>query len=197
LGSSDQKAAGALFFVGALQFIIGMNVAEQLYPGYSVSMNYISDLGATCLATCTIVQPTSTIFNSSVMLLGLTIIVGGFLIYRAYPMKILLGLLLLTGIGALGVGLFPETTGILHHIVSLIAFLFGGLSAILAYRIEKSPMNYFSVILGAVTLISLGLYISGIFLGLGPGGMERMIVYPVVLWGIGLGGHLMQTPKGT
>jgi len=131
------------------------------------------------------------------MLLGLTIIVGGFLIYRVYSMKILLGLLLLTGIGALGVGLFPETTGILHHIVSLIAFLFGGLSAILAYRIEKSPMNYFSVILGAVTLISLGLYISGIFLGLGSGGMERMIVYPLVLWGIGLGGHLMQTPKGT
>jgi hypothetical protein len=41
------------------------------------------------------------------------------------------------------------------------------------------------------------LYISKNFLGLGNGGMERMIVYPVLTWGISFGGYLlgMSHPK--
>jgi len=171
-----------------------MNLAEQFYPGYSVSMNYISDLGATCNSTCNIVQPSSMIFNSSVILLGLTIILGAYFVHRAFGAKLLTAFLILAGVGAMGVGLFPETAGILHSVFSLITFLFGGLSAIAAYKIEKSPLNYFSVILGIVTLIALALYTSSNFLGLGPGGMERMIAYPALLWGVGLGGHMMQTP---
>jgi hypothetical protein len=30
---------------------------------------------------------------------------------------------------------------------------------------------------------------------LGPGGMERMIVYPVMLWVIGLGSYMMHSPE--
>ena len=74
MGYSDRKTAGAILFAGALQFVIGFNFAEDLYPGYSVSMNYISDLGATCDGTCNIVQPSSTIFNSSVTILGLLVL---------------------------------------------------------------------------------------------------------------------------
>lgn len=40
-----KRAAGALIFTGAVQFVIGMLLAEFLYPGYSASGNYISDLG--------------------------------------------------------------------------------------------------------------------------------------------------------
>jgi len=32
---------------------------------------------------------------------------------------------------------------------------------------------------------------SSFFLGLGPGGMERMIVYPALMWLAGFGGHLV------
>jgi hypothetical membrane protein len=195
LGYSDQRIAGAILFVGALQFIIGMNLAEQLYPSYSVSMNYISDLGATCRVSCEIVQPSSSIFNSSIILLALLIIIGSYFIQRAFGTKFVTVPLVLAGIGAAGVGLFPETAGSLHSIFSFITFLFGGLSAIVAYRIEKPPLNYFSVMLGVITLTALVLYVSKNFLGLGPGGMERMIAYPVLLWGIGLGGHMMQASK--
>jgi len=34
--------------VAAAQFLMGMLFAEALYPGYSISGNYISDLGAFC-----------------------------------------------------------------------------------------------------------------------------------------------------
>jgi hypothetical protein len=45
---AHSKVAGALIFVGSAQFIVALTVAEALYPGYSISQNYISDLGATC-----------------------------------------------------------------------------------------------------------------------------------------------------
>jgi hypothetical protein len=35
------------------------------------------------------------------------------------------------------------------------------------------------------------LYGVNINLGLGVGGMERMIAYPILVWGTGFGGHLI------
>jgi len=203
MAHSDRKIAGLLLFVGAVEFVFGLNIAEDLYPGYSVSTNYISDLGATCDATCNIVQPSSTIFNSSVFLLGLLVLVATFFIYRAYRTKLLTSLLGLSGIGAMGVGVFTETTPSMHWIVSLIAFLFGGFSAIASYRIVKAPTGYLSIVLGVLSLASLFLFISGEFLrlgnflGLGPGGMERLIVYPIMLWALGLCGYMMHNPESS
>jgi hypothetical membrane protein len=201
MASSDRQIAGVLLFVGAVQFVFGLNIAEDLYPNYSVSMNYVSDLGANCNVTCNIVQPTSTIFNSSVFILGLLVVTGTFFIVRAYRTKLFSILLFLAGMGAMGVGIFSETSLTMHWIASLIAFLFGGLSALASYKIEKTPKRYFSMLLGTLTLASLSLFISGRFLrignflGLGPGGMERLIVYPVMLWAIGLGSYMMHNPE--
>lgn len=190
---SDRKLAGLLFFVAAVQCVIGISLAEETYPLYSVSQNYISDLGATCKSTCTIVEPSSIIFNTTVVLLGGLAITGAYLLFRSTRRQVLTTFLILGGIGGVGVGFFPETTGIVHAIMSLIVFLFGGLSAVLSYQVQEAPMNYLSIVLGAVTLAALGLYTAGIYAGLGPGGMERMIAYPALLWLVGFGAHLMKT----
>jgi hypothetical membrane protein len=191
MGLSNASKAGVAIFVGSVQFSIGLILAEIYYPGYSVANNYVSDLGATCNSTCHIYQPTSTIFNSSIVLLGLLILVSAYFLQRAYHWKPATVLISLGGIGALGVGLFPETTGIWHSIFSLIVFLFAGLSAIVAARFQKKPQFYFSIILGLATLVALVLYVGGNYLGLGAGGMERMVVYPVLVWAVAFGGHLM------
>jgi len=195
LALSNASKAGVAIFLGAAQFSIGLILAEIYYPGYSVANNYVSDLGATCPTNlpCTVYQPTSTIFNTSIVLLGLLILVGAYFLHRAFrwtPGTIMISL---AGIGALGVGLFPETTGIWHSIFSLIVFLFAGLAALVTARLQKKPMFYFSIVLGLVTLAALFLYIGSNYLGLGPGGMERMVVYPVLVWSIGFGGHMMAT----
>ena len=52
-------------------------------------------------------------------------------------------------------------------------------------------MSVFWVILGTLGLISLILYVPGIYLGLGKGGMERLIVYPNLLWALGFGGWII------
>ena len=182
----DTKVAGTLLFLGAVQFLIVLVVAEALYPNYSVSLNYISDLG---------VGSTALIFNSSVFLLGLLVVAGAYFIREAFKSSFLFIALILTGIGAMMVGLFPETAGVMHTIASLITFLFGGLAAIVSYRVEKPPFSYLSVVLGALGLVGLGLFASGNYLSLGVGGMERMIAHPVLLWAVGFGGHLVSHSK--
>jgi len=183
---SSGKVAGALFFVAASQFVLGLIVAEALYSGYSVSENYISDLG---------VGPSSMIFNSSVFLMGLLLIIGTYFLQRAFNFKALTVLLVMTAIGAMGVGVFTENSGTIHHVVSLIAFLFGGLSAIFSFKLLRKPFSVIAVILGLMSLAALVLYGSSIFLGLGAGGMERMIVYPILVWGAGFGAALMAQPE--
>jgi hypothetical membrane protein len=190
-------------FVGAAQFLVGMLIAEALYPGYSISGNYISDLGAYCngvfpnAGVCVIYQPTSNIFNSSVFLLGLLLVVAAYVFWRPHDMNVFPFLVLLTGIGAMGVGVFPETNAVAHEITSDVAFLFAGLSAIWGYRLTRAPMAYFSVILGVVNLVAIVLFTANVLLGLGVGGMERMIVYPVIAWALGMGGYFMNSETGT
>jgi len=202
---SNAAKSGVAIFVGAVQFGLLLVVSEIVYSAngtntygyihgyaYSVATNYISDLGATCPSSgACYIPPSASIFNSSVALLGVLILVGAYFLHKAYKWMPATVLVTLTGIGALGVGLFPETTGVVHLIFSNIAFLSGGLAAIVTYRFQRKPMSYFSVILGVATLVAIILFLSNVNLGLGAGGMERMIVYPVLLWAIGFGGHLM------
>ena len=203
---SNASKAGIALFVGAVQFGISLVLAEIYYSAYgplnvsasgnstgyaySVYNNYISDLGALCRTTCTAV-PSALLFDTSIIILGLLILAAAYFLQQGFHWKPATAMIAIAGIGALGVGLFPETTGIWHHIFSLITFLFTGLAALVTARFQKKPMFYFSIILGLATLAALFLYIGSEYAGLGPGGMERMIVYPVLLWAIGFGGHLM------
>jgi len=185
-----RREAGVLLLVGAAQFVLGMLVSEALYPGYSISQNYISDLG---------VGPAASIFNPSVFLLGLTAAASAYFVYRYFSTRLVTSVLILAGVGAMGVGIFPENLPAMHEVVADMAFLFGGLAPIAAFRLQKKPFSYFSVALGLISLCALVLlsaeYSFGLgeqyFLGLGPGGMERMIVYPVLLWEIAFGGYLL------
>jgi hypothetical membrane protein len=82
---------------------------------------------------------------------------------------------------------------VLHSIAAIISFFFGGIAAIASYRITKDPFRYFSVILGVAALLALVLFATTgpDYLGIGVGGMERMIVYPTLTWVIGMGANLL------
>ena len=179
----NRKVAGMLLFIAGVQFLWGMVIAEALYPNYDVSENYISDLG---------VGTTSLIFNSSVFLFGVMAVAGAYFIQRAFSSRLLSTFFTLAGVGGMGVGLFPENTiSVIHGTAALMAFGFGGLSAIVSYKLQKPPLSYASILLGVLSVLALALFGSRIYLGLGVGGMERMIVYPTLLWAVGFGGHLI------
>jgi hypothetical protein len=71
------------------------------------------------------------------------------------------------------------------------AFLFGNLAVIWSSKMVRSPLSYLFVLLGLVGLLALVLFGADIYLGLGAGGMERMIFYPAMFWAIGFGVYLL------
>lgn len=182
----DRVLAGLLFFVGGVVYSILTLVAETAYPGYSTSTNFISDLG---------VGPTSAWWTAALFVGGLLGLVGTYLLYRALHPKLVSprGLLVIClgifGLGVIGVGVFNENTS-LHGVFALMAFVFGGFSAILSFTVVHSPLRFVLPWLGILGLVSLVLFATGNDLGLGRGGMERMIVLPVLLFEIGFGAVL-------
>jgi len=199
MARSNGKIAGVLFLVASAQFIFGLVVAEALYPDFSVAQNYVSDLG---------VGPSSLVFNSSVFLFGMLTLVGAYFLPRTVDFRSLTVLLVLMAVGAMGVGVFTSGfSTMIHGAVSLMAFGFGALSAIVSFKVLRMPLSAVSVVLGVLTLAALALFALGLvttgslttnvppasefFLGLGPGGMEHMIVYPAGIWLILFSGYLI------
>ncbi|MGA8275122.1 MAG: DUF998 domain-containing protein [Thermoplasmata archaeon] len=203
-----------LLIVAAVQFIVA-NVVTQIGYGssYSLSANYISDLGATHCGlfggsgsfpghyAC---SPWHDVFNASIIVMGLLIILAVLLIQTAFPKRrsrtIGLGLLALAGLGAIGVGLSPENVNItVHSLSALLAFAGGGLALlVLGFAMFRDTrwdgFRAYTLLSGLVDLVALILFVSKAYLGLGVGGMERLIVAPVLLWSIVVGLHLVRIP---
>jgi hypothetical membrane protein len=119
------------------------------------------------------------------------VVISAYYLQKAFRIKVFSLFILLAGLGEIGVGVFPETTGIIHLVVSFISFIFIGLASLMSYRIVTPPLNYVSIILGVLTLVDMVLFITGNYFGIGVGGMERMIVYPALVWGLAFAGFLI------
>ena len=181
--------AGILALVGGLEYLFGLFVAESVYPGYQVGQNPISDLGATCRpeVSCIVQQPAATIFTVLMLTLGACVIVAGFLLYRSTAVRAAAVLLALGGVGALGAGIFSEAWAV-HSLFAFMAFFFTPLAALTGLRLLSPSLRPFGAVLGATALFGLGWQLLGSIAGsswfgaLGDGGVERVIVYPVLFW---------------
>jgi hypothetical membrane protein len=207
------RHGAALLVFGAVEFIVGMIVTQIGYPGYSLSRNVISDLGNTGCGywggsgsftgdyAC---SPWHIVFNASIVIMGIALIGAVLLLRTAFPPRrtrtIGLALLGVAAIGSIGVGLSPENVNITVHSVSaLLAFLGSGLAllflGIAMFRDTRwDGFRTFTVVCGLVDLVALALFVSKTYLHLGAGGMERLIVAPVLLWAIVAGLHLLRIP---
>jgi hypothetical membrane protein len=94
--------------------------AETLFPGYSTRANDLSDLASTVPPNTSLAQPSAIMFNATTFLLGLLILISAFLIHRAYGERRFSVLFAIFGAAAMGVGIFPGDTGIIHGLVALI-----------------------------------------------------------------------------
>jgi hypothetical membrane protein len=195
----------ALLIIGVLQFLLGMAWAQALYPnppGYSLTGNYISDLGSPGTTAHALV------FNVSIRILGLCALAGAALIRSAFAprrtTRIGIAALALAGVFAFAVGTFPEDSaylgGNIHTLVSALTFFFSGLAlVVLALAMIRDTrwrgFRTYSLVSGLVTWIAMVLFSEGIDLGIGPGGMERIVAAPILLWGVLAGIHLLRTPR--
>lgn len=194
-----RKLGGTLMFLAGIVVLMGIITAEIFYPaGYSTSQNEISDLGATRPPNSIIVQPSAMIFNTTMIVSGALVIVAALLIQTSFRKLLVSGSILLLGIGLLGVGVFPGNNANIHPLAALVTFVFAGLAAILSANVTSTPFRYFAILLGAITIVFLGMAFFAsdrVFAVLGDGGTERWVAYPAVLWITGFGGYLLAGSK--
>jgi hypothetical membrane protein len=179
------RSPGLWLFVGGAQMLFLVHLAEFLYPGYSVSEKYISHLG---------VGPTNVriVFITALLIFGLMAIAAAWLL-RDRPVKSRVWIFLgLSGVGAIGVGLFNmDDFSDVHAAFAVMAFIFGNLASIFSYKLVRPPLSWIFVVFGLIGLSAFALFASRTYIGIGAGGMERMIFYPPMFWALGFGAYLL------
>ena len=186
-----QKTVGKLCIFAGLEFLLVMLYLETIIPGFDRSTNFISDLG---------VGNTALAFNLSIFFAGVLTVIVAVLIFKYFNKKLFGLFLFLSGISTTLVGVFPENWGLLHGIVSFTTFLLGGLVALLSSKYSKKPWKYLLALLGIITLVTLTIHMFLVYglntnTGLGDGTIERIIVYPFILWSIFFGSYLILTKE--
>ncbi len=189
------RIAGSCTLAGGLVFMLFNTIAEGLYPNYNVGTDALSALGY-------LGSNTALLWSGYVLAAGLLALSGMYLLFYRSQFRLGLGrakwvglLFMLPGAGTILVSLFPANSGLgsLHLIGALIAFIFGGLSAVYAFKLTSAPFRYFSVVLGAAILVALVVSFvpTGVY-----GLLERLVVYPYILWAVAFGSYLLAVPGG-
>jgi hypothetical membrane protein len=192
---SVREKAGTLLLAGCLIQFFGMQIAEYVYPGYSVSHNVISDLGANNITS-------ALLFNITLFIFGAVVMITFYVLQKRGMDKVFCYLLIFAGVGAILVSIFNEKTIIaVHYTGAFLAFVLTAFAAMRSYHtIFKGRMQgKFSLVLGIVGFVAAICMIAtpsvNDFLGLGKGGMERMLYYPAVLFAMSLGVYLLNSKE--
>jgi len=189
----DKRIAGLLGFAGAIQFVLAVIICEAIYSGYSVGQQYISDLGNWSLA-----GNYAAIFNVSIVFAGAFGFASAYFIQQAFKNRLFSSLLMISTFCDVLIGVFAEDISMpMHGISSLISLICGLGAGFMTYKFVKSPLSYAPIILGGVIIVAVVLQGSGNYLGLGLGGIERLEIYPSLLWGLVFDAYLIGESSNT
>ena len=195
------KLAAIFWVLGIQYFITQIVVASAWATPFSLAHNTISDLGNTACGYyggMQVCSPQHSWMNVSFILLGMTQAGGAILLYKAtnHPFKVKLGLIsmILAGVGTTLVGLFPENTiAVMHILGATLPFLVGNIGLVLLGLNLKMPkkLRIYTTASGLIALVGLILYMTRIYVGIGIGGMERLVAYPQTIWLVVFGIYLL------
>jgi hypothetical membrane protein len=183
------RLSGLLFFILGAGFLTLTMLAASIAPAYDFHGAAISDLG--------VIAETALLFNLLLLGVGVLNLVAGYLFYRSHRRLWLLAPFVAAAVGSFGAGLFPLSTGDVHSIFALVAFVFFNVEALASAVVVTGPLRPISAIAGMLGLAYVVVMVIGdggnpaIFGAIGHGGAERMIAYPGMLWLLALGGYLM------
>jgi hypothetical membrane protein len=192
--------AGAVAWIAAGQFFVAQVVVASAWSRpFSLRSDYISDLGNTVCgpypagSTHDVCSPWHLAMNTSFVVLGITMILGAVLTRRAFPIgwvRALAGALFIAaGVGVIVVGVYPENTDNARHVLGAGLNFVAGNIAMIVYGLalaqrpgERRGVRSLSLFAGALGLLGTLLFVSGNYLGIGLGGMERVAAYPMTVW---------------
>ena len=196
------SVAGILYSSAGFVLLMGIITAETKYPVFRhyTTRQEISDLGGTRPPQGLVTQPSAMIFDTTMLVAGVLLLAGAFALWRLYRHRVLTVVSALFGAGAFLVGIFPGNTTP-HPYVAMIAFIFSALTAIAVFRVTSAPFRFMSL---GVGLLSLAALIAGelgdnsLFVkSIGMGGVERWVVFPIILWLAFFGGYLLASRQRT
>jgi hypothetical membrane protein len=189
----NKKIAGLLGFIATVQFVLAVIICEALYSGYSVGQQFISDLGNWSLA-----GNYAAIFNASIIIAGILGVASAYFIQKAFKNRLFTSLLMISTFCYILVGVFAEDISMpMHGISALIGLILGLGATFMTYKFVKSPLSYAPIILGGMIIVAVVLQASGNYLGLGLGGIERLEIYPSLLWGLVFDAYLIGEASNT
>ncbi len=198
---------GPTMWLTSIQFFILQVVVASGWktPPYSWRLNAISDLGATHCALFDgdrfVCSPLHSLMNISLTLLGIAMVIGSVLLYsKLRSSRVAFSLMVVAGIGAILVGIFPEDSTFWAHIAGQdLAFVFGNIALIIFGFTLRFPrwFRWYSIASGAVALMALVLFLSNHRFFLDLGGMERVVAYPLIIWLIVAGSYTAITRDRT
>jgi hypothetical membrane protein len=198
-GCANRVTAAGVIWICAVQFFAAQVITQARWTTpFSLATNYISDLGnTTCELYPAVVglyvcSPWHTLMNISFVLQGVIILVGAALARPAFAglrwKTLVFALLVVTALGMVGVGLFPEDVNNRAHVISAGAQFITGNAAMIVLGIAANRAQQwrafavFSIAFGIAGLLATGLFAHGHGLGLGVGGMERVAAYTLPVW---------------
>ncbi|MES2876268.1 MAG: DUF998 domain-containing protein [Patescibacteria group bacterium] len=190
---------GPLLWVSSIQyFIVQLVVIAAWTVPHSWANNFISDLGNTecgMYAGLPVCSPLHLLMNISFVTFGITMAIGAPYVQRQFERtklsRLAFGLMMLSGLGTVLVGLFPENTiNALHMTGAVLGLGVGNLSVLLlgiALKDVHPAVRAYTVVSGMFSLVAFALFATEVHFGIGRGGMERLISYPFTLWMITFG----------
>jgi hypothetical membrane protein len=202
-------AAGGACWVLTVVFFVGQGLvqAASTVP-YSLTANYISDLGNTACGPFSldgyhtiVCSPLHDVMNAMFVVSGLLTLAGAVLTWRAWPRRRLttagLVLLVLAGAGQVLVGFRPENVDIGLHELGAVFGIFGANVGVLllgagVWRARRW-VAILSVAVGAVGVAGFLLFSGVPSFGPVVGLLERVAGYPVIAWMIAVGGFLLRS----
>ena len=185
----DLTRLGPVLYVAGMQYFAVQLLAALSWPRpYSISRDTISDLGNTVCGTWNgrfVCSPLHDLMDGSFIVLGITMLLGSVLIARRHGKGRMattgFTAIGLSGLGVVMVGVFPENSvPALHGLGSALPFTLGNAALIaIAISLAMPPLLRIGVSLsGVAALLALAAYASSHYLGLGEGGIERVVAYP-------------------
>lgn len=184
---------GPLIWIISLQFFIAQLIIGANWPThYSLAANTISDLGNTACGVYAgryVCSPLHAWMNASLIVLGVTMAIGSVLIYhefiRSFRSAVGFSAMALAGVGTAMVGIFAENSNAsLHEFGAALPFLLGNIALLVLGMALEMPryLRYYTYFSGLVALGAFFLFSTHHYLGLGQGGMERIVAYPQTFW---------------
>ena len=177
------------------------------HPSFSWAVNNISDLGnVTCgrwdttrpRAVC---SPWHAAMNSAMIATGVLLVLGALFTWSALgdgaATRTAQALTLAGAGGYVLAGAYPADVHENNHfLAALLIFVAGNVGMLVAVLARRSTvlgsMRGLSLAAGLTGVAGTVLFLARVDLGFGIGGMERVAVFPLLIWTVGVGARLLR-----